>query len=68
MTDLVQGCRHGAFVVFQDEEGVRHAVRQGAIVSISEHTVDCGATLIQLSGQRTALVRQGFDQVLSWLA
>ncbi len=66
--ELVGGHRQGPFVVFEDEDGVRHAVRQGAIMSISEASAEPGATLIQLSGQRTALVRGSFEQVLSWFA
>ena len=55
-------------MVFEDEDGVRHAVRHAAIMSISETAGDCGATMIVLSGARAALVRQSFEHVLSWFA
>ena len=67
MADLVGGHRQGPFVVFEDEDGLRHAVRLGAILSISEMAGECNATVVQLSGQRSAVVRRTFEQVLSWL-
>lgn len=64
MADLVTGMRIGPFVVFKDADGMRHAVRQGAILAVSE--ADGDTVTIQMTGNRTALVRQAFDRVLTW--
>ncbi len=64
MADIVSGVRVGGFVVFRDESGRRHAVRQGAVLTISE--TDDDITTVQMTGSRTALVRQAFERVLSW--
>ncbi len=64
MADIVSAIRLGPFVVFRDENGHRHAVRQGAILAISEGEGD--VTTLQMTGSRTAAVRQAFDRVLAW--
>ena len=64
MADILSGVRIGPFVVFKDENGLRHAVRQGAIMSISE--CDGDMVTIQMTGSRTALVRQAFERVITW--
>jgi hypothetical protein len=64
MADLLSGVRLGPFIVFKDENGLRHAVRQGAVLAISE--MDEGAVTIQMTGGRAALVRQAFERVLRW--
>ena len=57
MADIVSGQRVGGFIVFQDEDGLRHAVRCGAILASSA---------MQMSGNRVVIVRVGFDDVLGW--
>ena len=64
MADISSGMRLGPFIVFKDDDGHRHAVRHGAIMSISESDGDI--VTITMTGSRTALVRQAFDRVLSW--
>ena len=64
VTELLSGLRSGPFVVFRDEDGLRHAVRHGAIVTISE--ADQDLVTIQMTGSRTATVRVAFERVLSW--
>ncbi len=64
MSDILSGVRVGPFVVLKDADGMRHAVRQGAILAISEHEGD--VVTISMTGSRSALVRQAFDRVLSW--
>ena len=64
MTDITSGLRLGPWVVFRDEAGHRHAVRHCAIMSVSETEHDLVS--IQLTGNRTALVRQSFEKVLAW--
>ncbi len=64
MSDILSGVRVGPFVVFKDADGMRHAVRQVAILAISEHEGD--VVTISMTGSRSALVRQAFDRVLAW--
>lgn len=62
MSDILSGVRVGPFIVFKDADGMRHAVRQGAILAISDGDV----VTISMTGSRSALVRQAFDRVLAW--
>jgi hypothetical protein len=62
--DILSGVRVGPFIVFKDADGMRHAVRHGAILSISEGEGD--VVSITMTGSRTALVRQAFERVLAW--
>ncbi len=64
MPDILSGVRVGPFIVFKDADGMRHAVRHGAILSISEGEGD--VVSITMTGSRTALVRQAFERVLAW--
>ena len=42
MADLVRGCQVGPWVVFHDEDGGRYAVRQKAILAVSEAATRAG--------------------------
>jgi glutamate synthase domain-containing protein 3 len=64
VADILSGVRVGSWVVFRDQDGMRHAVKQGAVLAISEGDGD--VTTLQMTGGRTALVRQAFEKVLSW--
>ena len=64
MADIVAGVRAGPFIVFKDADGLRHAVRQGAVLAISEAGDDL--TTLQMTGSRCAVVQQAFELVLSW--
>ncbi len=64
MSDILSGVRVGPFIVFKDADGMRHAVRQGAILAISE--CDGDIVTISMTGSRSALVRQAFDRVVAW--
>ncbi len=66
MSDLTLGMRCGPFVILKDEEGLRHAVRQAAILAISDTDDTSSSTVIQLAGNRTAVIRCSLDRVLEW--
>ena len=66
MTVVTKASRLGPFVVFQDQDGLRHAVRHSGILAISEVDDGICATIIQMTGQRTATVRTAFEEVLRW--
>lgn len=66
--DLVsEGGRVGGFVIFRDDEGLRHAIRIGAIQALSDIADADGATLIQVAGKGGAIIRTSLEEVLSWL-
>lgn len=62
----VAGQRVGAFVVFADDEGVRYAVRLGSILALSDADSCQDATVMQLPGGRSLLIRATLEQVLAW--
>ena len=64
LVDIVSAVRAGPFIVFKNAEGMRHAVRHGAVLASSE--TDDDLTTLQMIGSRSALVRQTFDKVLVW--
>jgi hypothetical protein len=66
MADLVSGGRAGPYVIFVDEDGLRHAVRPAAVLALSDGDDLRGLTVMQMTGGRTVLVRRGLDEVLGW--
>lgn len=67
-TSLAEGRRVGAFIVFADDEGVRHAVRLGAVLVLSDADSCQDTTVIQMPGGRALLVRTSFEEVLAWFS
>ena len=67
MADLVRGCQVGPWVVFHDEDGCRHAVRQNAILCVSEADQTGSSATIMMTGGRSAVVREAFETVLGWV-
>ena len=65
MPNLLTGQRLGPLIVFRDEDGMRHAVRQASIMAVSESDGG-GCTVIQLAGNRSVTVDRTFDEVLAW--
>lgn len=66
MADLVTGHRIGGFVLFQDDDGLRHAVRAAGVLALSEGDHDGGITIMQMPGNRAVVIRRSLDEVLSW--
>lgn len=66
MSAVITGTRMGAFVVFVDEESLRHAVRLGSIMSLSDTDCSQDTTTMQMAGGRVVLIRAPLDRVLSW--
>ena len=57
--------RVGTFIVLRDEDGLRHAVKLSAILAVSDTDATGSTTVIQLTANRTAIVRRSFEEVLS---
>ena len=66
MAELVRGHRAGGFVLFQDEDGLRHAVRAAGVLALSDGDQDGGLTIMQMPGNRALVIRRSLDEVLSW--
>lgn len=63
---LASGQRVGAFVVFADENGLRHAVRLGSVLALSDGDERQDTTVMQLPGGRAVLIQVPLDEVLDW--
>lgn len=59
--------RAGAFVVFSDDDGVRHAVRATSVIAASDADSSRETTVLQLQGGRFVAVRAPLEEVLGWL-
>ena len=66
MSALTSGMRIGAFVVFADDDGLRHAVRLGAVLVMSDADPCQDGTILQMPGGRALLIRASFEEVLAW--
>jgi hypothetical protein len=60
------GERHGQFVIFEDGDGGRHAVRVVALLAASGLDQFRDATVLQLTGGRAVVVRMPLEGVLDW--
>lgn len=58
--------RHGAFLAFRDENGIRHAIRLIAVLAVSDADDSQDATILQLPGGRFVSIRAALDDVLAW--
>jgi hypothetical protein len=60
------GRRVGPFVVVVDGDGVRHAVRLGAVLALSDGDEMRDATVIQFAGGRAVRVPAPLEEVVRW--
>ncbi len=67
MKPTTAGERHGGFLVFRDEEGIRHAVRLTAVLAASDADASRDATIVQLPGNRFVAVSMSLDDFLGWV-
>jgi len=68
MTDILSGRRLGPFIVIQDSEGLRHAIRPGAVIAISDADDLQGTAYLSLPGGRCVLIHSSFDDILRLFA
>jgi hypothetical protein len=64
----VSGGRFGSFVVFVDGEGLRHAVRSGSVLALSDGDEAQDTTIMQLPGGRTVRILTPLEEVLRWFS
>lgn len=62
----VPGGRVGAFVVVIDGDGLRHAVRLGSVLALSDGDEAQDTTVMQLPGGRAVRVLAPLEEVLGW--
>ena len=58
--------RVGAFVLVVNENGVRYAVKLGAVLALSDGDEARDTTILQMPGGRAVLIRASLDEVLEW--
>ena len=66
MPDLVTGQRVGSFVLFKDDDGLRHAVRATGVLALSDGDHHGDITIMQMPGNRAVVIRRSLEEVLSW--
>lgn len=66
MSAAVTGMRVGAFIVLTDDEGLRHAVRLGSVIALSDADSSQDTAVMQMPGGRTVLIRAPLEEVLQW--
>ena len=66
MSAAVTGMRVGAFVILTDDEGLRHAVRLGSVLALSDADSCQDAAVMLMPGGRTVLIRAPLEEVLRW--
>lgn len=62
------GRRVGPFVLFSDDDGLRHAIRLHGILGLSDADLEHEMTAMSMPGGRVVLIREPLDQVLQWFA
>ena len=60
------GRRVGPFVLFADEEGLRHAIRLHGVLGISDADAIQDTTIMLMPGGRVVVIREPLDEVLGW--
>ncbi len=58
--------RRAGFLIVTDAEGLRHAIRVGAVIGIHEVDVMGDDVVVQLPGGRGFTVQASLDQVIDW--
>lgn len=66
MIAVTQGERVRGFIVFTDQDGLRHAVRMNAVLAMCDGDDARDTTVCLLSGGRTVCVMAQMDEVLTW--
>jgi hypothetical protein len=59
--------RTGRYLLLRDRDGLRHAIRSGSILAISDADGSEGLTVILLPGGRILVVPIPLDEILGWL-
>lgn len=65
-TPVSAAVRIGPFVFVVDGEGLRHAVRLGAVLALSDGDICQDTTMVQLPGSRFVLVPVSLEEVVGW--
>ena len=66
MSTTLDNRRVGSFVLIVDDNGVRFAVKLGAILALSDGDESRETTVMQMPGGRAVLIRTPLEEVLGW--
>ena len=62
------GRRVGPFVLFADDDGLRHAIRLHGVLAVSDADAFHDTTTIVMPGGRVVLIRESLEEVLGWFS
>lgn len=62
------GRRLGPFVLFADANGLRHAVRLGLVVALSDADEHQDATIMMMPGGRLVMIGESLEEVVGWFS
>ncbi len=62
------GRRVGAFVLFADDDGLRHAIRLHGVLALSDANEVHDTTMMLMPGGRVVMIREPLDEVLGWFS
>ena len=62
------GRRVGPFVLFADDDGLRHAIRLHGVLALSDADDLQMATVMLMPGGRVVMIREPLDEVLGWFS
>ena len=63
----VSGRRIGPFLLLVDCDGMRHAVRLGSVMALSDGDEAQDTTVVQFPGGRSLRILAPLEEVLDWL-
>lgn len=66
MSATVVNRRVGAFILFADDNGVRYAVRLGAVLALGDGDEARDTTIMHMPGGRAVLIPAPLEEVLKW--
>ena len=60
------GRRVGPFVLFADDDGLRHAIRLQGVLAVSDADAVHETSTMLMPGGRVVLIREPLEEVLGW--
>ena len=67
MIEIISGERAGGFLVLTDVDGIRHAIRLGSVLAVSDADGHQDTAVVVLPGGRAILIAEPLERVLEWL-
>ncbi len=65
---IASGSHLGGFVLLTDADGIRHALRLGAVLALSDGDPCHDSTMVQMPAGRTLLIHTPLEKVITWFS